>query len=77
MRFTILVKGDQLRRQTCWQAGNSSPIWAVPNKASKIGMPLAAVGLYSGATDARVASPVAKRAAVDGPFAETKELLGG
>lgn len=44
---------------------------------TRAGVLIAAEGLYPGGARARVAISGGKRAVLDGPFTETKELLGG
>src|SRR5688500_2567992 len=78
MRFMILVKADK-----------SSEAGVLPDEKLltemgkyneelvKAGVLLAAEGLHPSSKGARVKFSGAKRTVVDGPFAETKELLAG
>ncbi len=78
MRFMILVK-----------ASNESEAGVMPSerlltemgnfneKLTKAGVLLAAEGLHPSSKGARVRFSGAKRTVIDGPFAETKELIAG
>src|SRR5256712_10564435 len=78
MRFMVLVK-----------ANKDSESGALPNEKiltemgkyneelAKAGVLLAAEGLQSSSKGARVRFDGAKRTVIDGPFAETKELIAG
>ena len=78
MRFMMLVK-----------ASKDSEAGALPSKEllaamgqfneemAKAGVLLAGEGLHASSKGARITFSGSKRAATDGPFAETKELLGG
>jgi hypothetical protein len=76
MRFMLLLKGDP-------------PVGATPStelveamlryneELAKAGVLLAGEGLHSSAAGARVVYQSGKRMVVDGPFAESKELIAG
>jgi hypothetical protein len=78
MRFMVLVKADK-----------SSEAGVLPDEKlltemtkyneelSKAGVLLAAEGLQPSSKGARVRFSGAKRTVIDGPFAETKELIAG
>jgi hypothetical protein len=78
MRFMVIVKADK-----------DSEAGALPDKKSfdemgkfneelvKAGVLLAAEGLQSSKKGARVRFSGSKRTVIDGPFAETKELIAG
>ncbi len=78
MRFMILVKADK-----------SSEAGALPDEKllaemgkynedlAKAGVLLAGEGLQPSSTGARVRFSGSKRTVIDGPFAETKELIAG
>ncbi len=78
MRFMVLVKADK-----------NSEAGVLPDKKIltemgrfndelvKAGVMLAAEGLQSSAKGARVKFSKGKRTVIDGPFAETKELVAG
>jgi hypothetical protein len=78
MRFMVMVKANEDS-----EAGKlpSPELLAAMGKYNeelvKAGVLLAGEGLHPSAKGARVKFSGAKRTVVDGPFAETKELLGG
>src|SRR6266404_5963343 len=78
MRFMVLVKASKNS-----EAGKmpSPELLAAMGKfndeLSKAGVMLAGEGLHSSSKGARVRFDGAKRTVVDGPFAETKELVAG
>jgi len=78
MRFMVIVKADK-----------NSEAGALPDQKlledmtkyneelGKAGILLAAEGLHASSKGKRVAFSGAKRTVIDGPFAETKELIAG
>ena len=78
MRFMVIVK-----------ATKESEAGALPDRKAlaamgkfneelvKAGVMLAGEGLQPSSKGARVTSPAEKRTVIDGPFAETKELIAG
>jgi hypothetical protein len=83
MRFMLLLKGDPEVDETGAPAGDV-PLEQIVNamheyqaELTKAGVLLAAEGLYPSATGARVRYLDGKRTVIDGPFAESKELIAG
>src|SRR6202163_3777775 len=78
MRFMIIVRAD---RNTEAGVMPSEKLLADMGKYNeelvKAGVLLAAEGLQPSSKGARVRFSGAKRAVIDGPFAETKELIAG
>jgi hypothetical protein len=78
MRFMVLVKaskdseaGVMPSEQLLKEMGNFN------EELSKAGILLAGEGLHPSSKGARVQFSGGKRTVVDGPFAETKELIAG
>jgi len=78
MRFMILVKAD---KDTEAGVLPSTELLAAMGKFNeelvKAGVMLAGEGLHASSKGARVRFAGSKRAVIDGPFAETKELVAG
>jgi len=78
MRFMLLRKAD---RQTEAGVLPGQPLLAAMGKymeeMEKAGVLLAAEGLHASGKGARVKFSSGKPAVIDGPFAETKELIAG
>ena len=76
MRYMLLLKGDPPADAT-----PSEELIEAMTKFSeemvKAGVLLAAEGLHSSGTGARVGFAEGKRTVVDGPFTESKELIAG
>ena len=76
MRFMILLKGDPPEGAT----PSTELIEAMlrySEDLAKAGVLLAGEGLHSSAAGARVVYKSGRRTVVDGPFAESKELIAG
>ena len=79
MRFMVIVKATK-RLGGGRAPGREAPDgrWAATTKSwRKPACMLAGEGLQPSSKGARVGSPGAKRTVIDGPFAETKELIAG
>ena len=78
MRFMVMVRAD---RDTEAGVMPSEQVLAEMGRFNeelvKAGVMLAAEGLHPSARGARVRFDGARRSVVDGPFAETKELIAG
>ena len=78
MRFMVMVRAD---RNTEAGVMPSEQVLAEMGRFNeelvKAGVMLAAEGLHPSARGARVRFDGARRSVVDGPFAETKELIAG
>jgi hypothetical protein len=78
MRFMMIVKANQES-----EAGKmpSEELWAAMGKYNeelmKAGVLLDLSGLHPSSKGARIKYSGGKRTVIDGPFAETKELIGG
>jgi hypothetical protein len=78
MRYMIINKADADS-----EAGNLPPqevaegVGRVVEDLSKAGVLLFAEGVHRSSLGARVKVDAGKRTVTDGPFAETKELIGG
>lgn len=78
MRYMIINKADADS-----EAGNFPPqevaegVGRVVEDLSKAGVLLFAEGVHRSSLGARVKVDAGKRTVTDGPFAETKELIGG
>lgn len=78
MRYMMLVKAD-----ANYEAGRPpnpalvAAIGELSKEASKSGKLLASEGLKPSAAGAKIRLENGKRSVVDGPFAETKEVIGG
>lgn len=78
MRFMMIVKGDQ-----SYEAGQMpdprllEAIHVLSEKQTKAGILLESGGLKPSATGARIQAGGGKLTVIDGPFTETKELVGG
>jgi hypothetical protein len=78
MRFMVIVKADQdteagvlPTRELLEQMGDYN------EQLAKAGVLLAGEGLHPSSKGARVRFEGARRSVIDGPFAETKELIAG
>ena len=79
MRFMVMVKadknseaGDHARPRSC-----STEMGKYNEELVKAGVMLAGEGLHPSSKGARVRFSGDKRTVIDGPFAETKELIAG
>ena len=78
MRFMMIVKADPT-----YEAGTPpdpaliAAIGALSEKMTKAGVLLQSGGLQPSSNGARVGVSKGKMSVVDGPFVETKELIGG
>lgn len=78
MRFMVMVKGDKN-----YEAGAMpdekllADMGKYNEELAKAGVMLAGEGLHPSSKGARVRFSGAKRMVIDGPFAETKELIAG
>src|SRR5258706_12280893 len=78
MRFMILIKADKDTEAGVLPSEKLLPDMGNCNEQLiKAGVMLAGEGLQPGSKGARVRFSGAKRTVVDGPFAETKELIAG
>jgi hypothetical protein len=78
MRYMIINKADddtEAGRMVSQQVGEA--VGKVVDDLSKAGVLLFAEGVHRSALGARVKVADGKRTVTDGPFAETKELIGG
>ncbi len=80
MRFMILVKATKDTESETTAAGDEKILEAMGNfnqELVKAGVMLAGEGLHPSSKGARVRFSGDKRTVIDGPFAETKELIAG
>ena len=78
MRFMIMIKADQSTEAGVLPSTELLTAMGKYNEELvKAGVMLAAEGLHPSARGARVRFDGARRSVVDGPFAETKELIAG
>lgn len=78
MRFMIIVKATQDSEAGIMPSEELlTAMGAYNEQLVKAGIMLAGDGLHPSSKGARVRFSGAKRAVVDGPFAETKELIAG
>jgi hypothetical protein len=78
MRYMIINKADadtEAGRMVSQQVGEA--VGQVVDDLSKAGVLLFAEGVHRSSLGARVKVAEGKRTVTDGPFAETKELIGG
>src|SRR5213593_3325810 len=78
MRFMVLVKADKTTEAGVLPDQKLlTEMGRYNEELAKAGVLLAAEGLHPSSKGARVKFSGAKRVAIDGPFAETKELIAG
>ena len=79
MRFMVMVKANEESEAGVMpERGAPRPRWASTTRSwSKAGVMLAGEGLHPSSKGARVRFSGGKRTVIDGPFAETKELIAG
>ncbi|MGH8468747.1 MAG: YciI family protein [Gammaproteobacteria bacterium] len=78
MRFMILVKADKNSEEGVMPSETLlAEMGKYNEELAKAGVLLAGEGLHPSAKGARVRFSGAKRTVIDGPFAETKELIAG
>jgi len=78
MRFMILVKADKNSEAGVMPSEKLlAEMGKYNEELAKAGILLAAEGLHPSAKGARVKFSKGKRTVIDGPFPETKELIGG
>ncbi len=78
MRFMILVKADKNTESGALPDAELLSAMGQYNEAlTKAGILLAGEGLHPSSKGARVRFSGTKRTVIDGPFAETKELIAG
>jgi len=78
MRFMVLVKADKNSEAGVLPGKKIlTEMGRFNDELVKAGVMLAAEGLQSSAKGARVKFSKGKRTVIDGPFAETKELVAG
>jgi len=78
MRFMVIVKANEESEsgaQPKWEL--IEPMIRFNEEMVKAGVMLAAEGLQPSSKGARIRFDHGKRSVIDGPFAETKELVGG
>jgi hypothetical protein len=76
MRYMLLLKGDPEPGQVPGEELISA-MMAYNEELAKAGVLLAAEGLTSSASGARVTTRDGRKTVTDGPFAESKELIAG
>jgi len=78
MRFMILIKGDQTTESGALPDEKIlTEMGQFNEELVKAGVALGMEGLHPSSKGARVRFSGAKRTVIDGPFAETKELIAG
>ena len=78
MRFMIIIKATKESEAGVMPSAQViADMTKFNEEQAKAGVLLAAEGLYPSSTGARVTFSGTKRTVVDGPFAETKELIAG
>ncbi|HEY2981451.1 MAG TPA: YciI family protein [Anaerolineales bacterium] len=78
MRFLVLVKADKATEAGVLPDEKLlTEMGKYNEELAKAGVLLAAEGLHPSSKGARVRFSGAKRVVIDGPFAETKELIAG
>ncbi|MGH8626518.1 MAG: YciI family protein [Gammaproteobacteria bacterium] len=78
MRFMILVKADKNSEEGVMPSETLlAEMGKYNEELAKAGVLLAGEGLHPSSKGARVRFSGAKRTVIDGPFAETKELIAG
>jgi len=78
MRFMILVKADKDTEAGVMQSEQAlAEMGRFNEELVKAGVMLAGEGLHPSAKGARVRFSGGKRSVIDGPFAESKELIAG
>jgi len=77
MRFMILVKANKDSEAGVLPDEKASPRWASSTCSSRSRRAARGEGLQASSKGARVRFSGTKRTVIDGPFAETKELIAG
>ena len=78
MRFMVMIRADQNTEAGVMPSEQLlADMGRFNEELVKAGVMLAAEGLHPSARGARVRFDGARRSVVDGPFAETKELIAG
>jgi hypothetical protein len=77
MRFMVIVKATQDSEQGVMRQEDLAAMGRYNEELAKAGVMLAGEGLHPSSKGARVQFSGASRTVVDGPFAETKELVAG
>ena len=78
MRFMVLVKADKASEGGVLPDGKMlADMGKFNEELAKAGVLLAAEGLQASSKGARVKFSKGKKTVIDGPFAETKELVAG
>jgi hypothetical protein len=80
MRFLLVIYGDERRLATRDQGTAKAEIdayWALDNEATEKGAFVGSAGLYPTEAAKTLRIRDGERTVTDGPFAETKEQLGG
>jgi hypothetical protein len=81
MRFMVIVKADKNSEAGVLPTKENKEMFAAMGKfneeLAKAGVMLAGEGLQPSSKGKRVKFSGQQRTAIDGPFAETKELIGG
>jgi hypothetical protein len=78
MRYMIINKADEASEAGRMVSDEiAANVGALVDDLSKAGVLLVAEGVHRSALGARVKVTGGKRTVTDGPFAETKELIGG
>src|SRR5436190_15214668 len=78
MRFLVIVKGNQKYEAGAMPTEQElTEMGQFNDELVKAGVMLAGEGLHPSSKGARIRFSGAKRTVIDGPFAETKELVAG
>lgn len=78
MRFMVIVKADRRTEAGVLPSGDDLAVMGKFNEELiKAGVMIDGAGLKPSSKGARVAFPSGKPTVIDGPFAETKELIAG
>jgi hypothetical protein len=80
MRFLLIIYGDERRLAERGEEDTKAAVdayWALDNEATAAGVFVDSAGLYPTETARTVRIRDGEQSVTDGPFAETKEQLGG
>ena len=80
MRFLLVIYGDERRLAERDEEDTKATVdayWALDNEATAAGVFVESAGLYPTETARTVRIRDGEQSVTDGPFAETKEQLGG